>query len=272
VSGSPRVPFPFAPHPRRIYEARRAGAIDADEYLLLKVLCDCADPTTFVDVEITLATLADRMGWRHSLDWLYRKLAGLRGRFVEYEKRPGKKDLVYRIRLIQPSEQGPSTSEADCPSRVDAGIGSTSGIPWAVASGKSEHKSERDGLPDPSDTTDRPSTRASAIPLRVREAPRAPASRVRAHLDLPREENPHRRNDDHLLSGPRGGASEDKKATRRSALEETNALLSALGRTRAASERRRTRVSFADLPNREREFMREFVETFDATRVVEEAT
>jgi hypothetical protein len=192
VSDAPKIPFPFAFHPRAIDRALVDRRIDRDGHAILVALYARVDLDTWV-VSITLDTLASALAWPHSTDWLRKKLNGLRGCWIDYRTRPGVKAPVYVIRLLHgcsdESEHRLSTDGDTSPSTATREGGSGSGVAAGGPADPSEHETAPAAQTGPREPASRLSTDGAASPLAEPDRGPSPPTPVRARLDLPREDH-----------------------------------------------------------------------------------
>jgi hypothetical protein len=121
VTDRPLHPFAYATYPRQLNRALRGGKLSADEFLILVALYARANRQAWT-VSTTLEQIAEAIAWSHSHDWLRKRLVALRKkRCIEYETRPGRRQHIYRIRLLY---DGPKVSEESLRSQRlnDAGL------------------------------------------------------------------------------------------------------------------------------------------------------
>ena len=165
-----RAPFQFWRPPTLLNRALRERAITRGDYAILVWLYSRADDRTWI-ASLTLDQIKEGIAWEKTLDYLRKRLNGLKERgWLDYKTVPGRKGHVYAIRLRY---GGPQSEQAlSTEARADA----ESGLPGVEAgpSTSMESLSTEEGantLPDP----DSPIKGNGAVgaPLDVLEKPKA---------------------------------------------------------------------------------------------------
>jgi hypothetical protein len=182
--------YPFVPLPRSAFAALASGQLTDDDLRILLGLYARASFAT-LHVRVTLAQLATAIGWDHSLDYLSKRLRGLRrGGWIVYSVSMGRHRAIYEIAL-QPqneaSDQRPRNDPLARPRRRTA----KGGIKRATAARGVALPSE-DGVPPagvdgPSDGGNRPSSDAPPEPRTEPDTGAARGQEVRAAQTVQRK-------------------------------------------------------------------------------------
>jgi hypothetical protein len=165
-------PFAHSTVPRRVLAGLRRRELDHDEFVILAWLYGRADRRPWV-ASVRLAQLAEGIAWKHSDDYLSKRLRRLRRKgWLTYSARPGEKGHGYAIRLLYDGPEASADQSEDSPSTEAAQEAGS-----RVADARTGPRKPRSG----------PSTRQSANPLPERTSGSDDGGAVRASRDV-REE------------------------------------------------------------------------------------
>lgn len=205
MSGRPqtKTPFAFARYPRSLNRGMRERALAHDEYVILVWLYSRANDLTWV-ASVTLEQIVEGIAWKHSLDWLWKRLDGLKAKgWIDYPTRPGKKRHSYAIRLLydgpKPSEESRSIEQAASRSTDSGQTESRGGLAAVSAAGESEHATAARGEDSRSRGGSSRSTGDAASPLAKPDSSSPRAEGVGASRDVGERAKP-------LSEGGRGEA------------------------------------------------------------------
>jgi hypothetical protein len=91
----------YSRHPLRIVRALKTGELDPHGYLAIKFLVDEIEaPGRSRETIVTLEELARLIGWPHSLEWLRKKLHGLRDAgWIDFDEPRRARNAAWTFRL-----------------------------------------------------------------------------------------------------------------------------------------------------------------------------
>jgi hypothetical protein len=190
VSEADRIPFPnWAPIPRWIFGAVQDGVLTPTQGRVLMVVYERANQGTWIARFHTIDTLATRLAWEHSNDYLSKVLRGLRSEgWIAFETMPGRTRQGYEIRVLHDrigeSEHSPSRNGAPSPSSDDAPVPV---VEPNLRATQSEHQNGPSPRRSPSRPPLSPSNAEAAGPVPERDPGDDGEGPVRAAQDLSRE-------------------------------------------------------------------------------------
>jgi hypothetical protein len=179
--------YSFVPVPQRALQALRAGRLSADELAILAFLYWRARWGALrerrVAVSMTLAQLAEGVGFRGPLDTLGKRLRRLRAKpeswFTYSITGPDRYELTLHSEAPEPSAECPGSDDAPRPPRR-SGLESSASTNRAIAETSPSEDTETPGpLPRPGSPVDRPRSEISEERTAKALTPDGPSEPVR---------------------------------------------------------------------------------------------